>query len=490
MKSAVRNLKSAIALLAICLGGCRLIGYGLKPAVQGTTGEALARFNAAGPIVPAIPPDKFPAPRPLAFPYRLVAGDVLEVRIRVGQDAAEWVAQQPDERGRGGAEARTPDRLAMYRVRSGDVLDFVMPAVLRGVGESVEGAASYACRVGESGGVWLPVIGELAVGGKTLLEVEAAVVAAYFPKYVKSRPSVVARVSERGTSLLSAVAGAAGVPGVRDPFAEAFLCRVSDAGAIRLPLIGEVAVAGKAVAEIEAAVAAAYHPKYVASPPTVVAKVADYHTAVVYAIGAVGSPGRHELRSNEMELAVLLAKAGGIGVSTRASGGAAGGAKIIRIRHAGQARDAKPLEVPVRDRNIPVANVALQDGDIVEVEHYDDPLFTVTGLVMNPGVHPYPPTARYSLQQALAMSGGIDVQAGPRYAMVYRQDVDGKVAAGEFKIGGRTMIEASDVLIKPGDVICLEHSIRTRWNKFWATVLHFGAGAYATVPITMGSSTR
>jgi len=109
---------------------------------------------------------------------------------------------------------------------------------------------------------------------------------------------------------------------------------------------------------------------------------------------------------------------------------------------------------------------------------------------MNPGVHPYPPTARYSLQQALAMSGGIDVQAGPRYAMVYRQDVDGRTLAAEFKIGGRTMIEASDVLIKPGDVICLEHSIRTRWNKFWATVLHFGAGAYATVPITMGSSTR
>jgi protein involved in polysaccharide export with SLBB domain len=220
----------------------------------------------------------------------------------------------------------------------------------------------------------------------------------------------------------------------------------------------------------------------------VVAKVADYHAAVVYATGAVGSPGRYELRSNEMELAVLLAKAGGIGVSTNASGGAAGGAKIIRIRHAGQAHDAKPLEVPVRDRNIPVANVALQDSDIVEVEHYDDPLFTVTGLVMSPGVHPYPPTARYSLQQVLAMSGGIDIQAGPRYAMVYRQGGDGKMIAAEFRIGGRTMIEASDVLIKPGDIICLEHSIRTRWNKFWATVLHFGAGAYAAVPITTTNS--
>jgi len=50
-------------------------------------------------------------------------------------------------------------RLDMYRVRPGDVLDFAMPAVLRSIGEELATTSSYACRVGETGNVWLPVIG-------------------------------------------------------------------------------------------------------------------------------------------------------------------------------------------------------------------------------------------------------------------------------------------------------------------------------------------
>lgn len=478
-----RALAGALLLLPAGVLGCA------RPRVA--AGAHLARFNAAGPIVPAINLGELPEAKTVATPYRVVAGDVLEFRLKAAQDTPE-VAVQPPSRPDGGRdreESPPPTkRVDLYRVRPGDVLDLAMPSVLRGIGENGGGAASYACRVSEGGNIWLPVVGEMSVAGKTLLEIETAVIAAYFPKYVKNRPSVIARVSERGASVLSVVSAAAGPASARDPFADSVLCRVTDEGTVRLPVIGSVPVAGKSVAEIEAAVAAAYWPKHLSSPPTVFVRVADYRTATVYATGAIGSPGRYELRSNELELAVLLAKAGGIGVGRTASGGGAGGAKVIRIRHAGQPRDAKPLEVPVRDRNIPIANVVLQDGDTVEVEHFDDPLFTVTGLVLSPGVHPYPPSARYTLQQALAMSGGIDTQAGPRYATIYRQDGDGKTIAAEFRIGGRTMVDASEVIIKPGDVICLEHSFRTRWNKFWATVLHFGAGAYATVPITPTSS--
>ncbi|HPD13655.1 MAG TPA: polysaccharide biosynthesis/export family protein [Planctomycetota bacterium] len=476
-------LAMALLLLSAGLAGCA------RPLVA--TGEQLARFNAAGPTVPAISPGELPEAKPLASPYRVVAGDVLEFRLKITQDAPESAAQPPprqeSDAGRNDSQAaaRRPD---LYRVCPGDVLDLAMPSVLRGIGEAGDRAASYACRVSQEGSIWLPVVGEMPVAGKTLLEIETAVTAAYFPKYVKNRPAVIARVSERGTSVLSVVSTAAGPAAARDPFADSILCRVTDEGMVRLPLAGSVPVAGKSVAEIEAAVAAAYYPKHLSSPPSVLARVADYRVATVYAIGAIGSPGRYELRSNELELAVLLAKAGGIGVGRTASGVGAGGAKVIRIRHAGQPREAKPLEVPVRDRNIPIANVALQDGDTVEVEHFDDPLFTVTGLVMSPGVHPYPPGAKYTLQQVLAMSGGIDTQAGPRYATIYRQDGNGKTIAAEFRIGGRTMVDASEVIVKPGDVICLEHSFRTRWNKFWATVLHFGAGAYATVPITTTSS--
>lgn len=477
-------LAGLLPFLPLCLGGCEL--------PRATTGEQLARFNTAGPAVPTISLGELPVAKPFAWPYRVVARDVLEVKIEARQDGAEWVAQlRPEQKDAVSHDGPAPPekRLDMYRVRSGDVIDLAMPTVMHGLGEDGGRIPSYACRVSAAGSIWLPAVGELPVAGKTLPETEAAVVAAYFPKFVKNRPSVIARVTERGTSLLSAVVGGAAPGGRESPAGTTLLCRVTDAGVVRLPVVGDVPVAGKGVSEIEETVAAAYHPKHVGSPPTVMVKVAEYCTATVYAAGAVGSPGRYELRSNEMELAVLLAKAGGIGGSARTSGAGAGGAKIIRIRRAGQAHDAKPLEVPVRDRNIPLVNVALQDGDSVEVEHYEDPLFTVTGLVMSPGVHSYPPTARYTLQQALAMSGGTDLQAGPRHATIYRQDRDGRPVVAQFPIGGMTMIEALDVVIKPGDVICLEPNFRTRWNKFWARVLHFGAGAYATVPL-VPSTTR
>ncbi|MHC4355256.1 MAG: polysaccharide biosynthesis/export family protein, partial [Planctomycetota bacterium] len=57
---------------------------------------------------------------------------------------------------------------------------------------------------------------------------------------------------------------------------EPYLARVSPAGAIVLPIVGELNVAGKTLAEIEASVIDAYHPKYVVNPPMVVCEVKQY----------------------------------------------------------------------------------------------------------------------------------------------------------------------------------------------------------------------
>ncbi len=478
-----RVLVRLLFLFPACLTGCG------RPHVA--TGDELARFNAAGPSPDAVHPDQLPKGIELGGPYRVVPGDVLELRLKAGAEPPQSAEPTGSVQGKSsapGGPIPAKVRPSQYRVAAGDVIEFQMPAVLRGIGEEVgEKVTSYACRVTETGSIWLPVVGEIAVAGKPIVDIEAAVVAAYFPKLVKNRPSVIARVTERETALTQVV-GATGPSGGRDPLAEAFLCRVTDAGAIRLPVVGQIPVAGKALAEIEDAVAAAYCPRYVTSLPTVTARVAEYRMATVLVVGGVAAPGRYELRSDEMSLAGLLMKAGGIGLSRTMTGSATSGARRIRIRHAGQPHDAKPLEVPVRDRNVPVASVALRDGDTVEVESFDDPLFTVTGLVMSPGVHPYSPSATYTLLQALAMCGGIDEAAGPRYATVYRQNGDGKRIVAEFGIGGKTMIGACDVIIKPGDVICLHPNFRTRWNKFWATILHFGAGVYATYPIAPGAN--
>ncbi len=165
-----------------------------------------------------------------------------------------------------------------------------------------------------------------------------------------------------------------------------YLCRVSDAGTIILPIIGEVPVGGKTVAEIESSLIDAYYPKYVVNYPMVVCGVAEYQ------------------RENER-------------------------------------------------------------------------VFTVMGLVNRPYTFPYPPDVQYNLSEALAFAGGLNMIADPRYVKIYRPDATGEIASAIFGIGSKRFADACNVPIKPGDVVYVDQTMRTRMNQFLAGVFHVGVGA-------------
>lgn len=167
---------------------------------------------------------------------------------------------------------------------------------------------------------------------------------------------------------------------------EPYLCRVSDTGTINLPIIGEVAIAGKRLAEIELLMVKAYYPKYVTTPPTVVCKVTEY------------------------------------------------------------------------------------EGEKARV-------FTVMGLVKNSGAFSYPPNVQYNLMEALAHSGGFDQVADPRYVKVYRREANGEVVSATFGVDHSSLASAYNVMIKPGDVVYVDHTLRTRANSFLSRVLRIGVGA-------------
>ncbi len=310
------------------------------------------------------------------------------------------------------------------------------------------------------------------------------------------------------------------------------MCRVSDNGTIRLAIVGEIEVAGKSLAEIESAVIAAYYPKYSVIVPPVAARIMEYNTSKVSIIGAVQKPGVYSLPSDQMSLVALLMQAEGIVDE---------GAVLIRITHsdeaaadnelaaertieqlakpngsvsqeedlinthlkrlletldngrtaeianatnsAGRARESEPLVLPVKGLNIPFADVALRDGDSVEVERLEQPLFTVIGLVNRPGNFPYPPDVQYNLMQAVGFAGGFNQAAEPRYATVYRQKPDSTIVSAIFKvIDGSKLTNASNVLIKPGDIVAVEHTSRTRTKLFLDRVFRINMGVY--VPLT------
>ncbi|MBC8472332.1 MAG: polysaccharide biosynthesis/export family protein [Planctomycetes bacterium] len=165
-----------------------------------------------------------------------------------------------------------------------------------------------------------------------------------------------------------------------------YLCRVSEAGNITLPIIGEIPAAGKTVAEVESSIINAYFPKYAVGRPMVVCQIAKYQ------------------RESER-------------------------------------------------------------------------VFTVMGLVNRPSIFPYPPDIQYNLTEALASAGGVNMVADPRYVKIYRQDVNGDIVSATFGIDSKSFADAYTVVIKPGDVVCVDHTLRTRVNDFFASIVRIHVGA-------------
>jgi len=261
------------------------------------------------------------------------------------------------------------------------------------------------------------------------------------------------------------------------------LGRVDESGKITLPIVGQIQVEGKNLSQIESAIVATYHPKYVKDRPSVVVDVSKYHTEAVSIVGAVEAPGVYPLRSDEMSLVSLLMKAGGIGDD---------GARAIWIKKAQETKEKEPLVLPVKGMNIPFADIALTRGDIVEVEWLNPETFTVIGLVNRPGPFTYPPGVEYNLLQAIASAGGMDKVADPQYVKVYRQKEDGQIIDATFKLNDRRITSAAGIKIKPGDVVSVEQTSRTKARLLFAEIFRvtFGVNAFYNYRYWQGEDVR
>ena len=174
-----------------------------------------------------------------------------------------------------------------------------------------------------------------------------------------------------------------------------------------------------------------------------------------------------------MSLVSLLMEAGGI-VDT--------GAAYIQIRKAdGSQTEPKDVILPVEGLNIPFADIALEEKDIVEVHRIQEQVFTVIGLVNKQGTFPYPSQLHYNLPEALAIAGGVNVTADPRYIRIYRPEQNGKVVDAVFDIQpGKAFSKLMNVEIKSGDVIAVEQTPRTKSNLVMADILQLRASVGIT----------
>lgn len=244
--------------------------------------------------------------------------------------------------------------------------------------------------------------------------------------------------------------------------------RVKDSGTVLLPMVGDQLAAGRTTSEIEADLASAYHdPARLEERPNVVVTVSEYRTLSVAVIGAVNQPGLHELRSDRMTVLGALMQAGGIKKER--------GAKEIRVLAQDEQGQTVTRSVGVEMAEIPLADMALRGGETIVVEPASERAFSVLGLVKRSGVFPYPAPRRYNLMQALATAGGVDENAAPRYASIYRVRSDGRVIGATFKIDGTSLQDGPSVWIKDGDVIAVDHTQGSWLRAFFSQVFGFRA---------------
>ena len=214
------------------------------------------------------------------------------------------------------------------------------------------------------------------------------------------------------------------------------------------------------------------------------ARVVDYSTSRVAIAGAVVRPGIYPLRSDQMSVTGVIMEAGGIVPE---------GAAMIRIfrRDAGAGKTSgapqKPnqaapaaMALPVQGLNVPFMDVELHDGDRVVVDRLSQPVVTVVGLVNRPGNFPYTPGIQYNLAHVLGFAGGLNPVAEPRYATIHRLKPDGTAVSVTLDIvEDSKLTEASLTALKPGDIVDVQQTPRTRTALFLDRVFQqISIGAY------------
>jgi len=117
--------------------------------------------------------------------------------------------------------------------------------------------------------------------------------------------------------------------------------------------------------------------------------------------------------------------------------------------------------------------------EVFRYKNENERIFAVMGLVKKPNSFVYPSDVQYSLLEALAFAGGLNMIADPRYLQVYRQSPTGEVVSATFGIDNKSLSNASRVIIRPGDIIYVDHTLRTRTNQFLSDVFQLRVGINA-----------
>jgi len=210
-------------------------------------------------------------------------------------------------------------------------------------------------------------------------------------------------------------------------------------GAIALPLVGDVAVAGATLPEIKQRLTTAFA-RYLVSPQ-VDAQVREYNSRFVAMVGEVAQPGRRALGACTRVIDVLL-QAGGFRDGASADVVVShGDARAETLR----ARVERGVFTPEARR---VLESVLRGGEIVTV--LPRPFVTVQGEVAHP--NRYPIEGRLTVTGAVNLAGGL-TRSGSTKAKIVRSEPGGERRVLEADLKAIRDGKAEDVVLQADDIV-------------------------------------
>jgi polysaccharide export outer membrane protein len=251
-----------------------------------------------------------------------------------------------------------------------------------------------------------------------------------------------------------------------DRYAETMIpVRVGEDGKVVLPVVGPIQAAGLELGEFEREVIAAHVPAVVRDL-TAYVEVAGPEATTVLVLGAALTPGLVRLPQNQRDILYALSSAGSFGPTSS-----------LRVR----LRPIRPERPEVvydfldqNDVRRALQAPPLESGDTLVVEAEGNPAVYVAGLVNNPGAVLVPTRSTISLMGAIAASGGLVDFLEPDDATLWRTLDNGQRVQVKLDLAAIQSGCEPDPDLRPGDVVFVPPSLKTRIRQWAMENLRFG----------------
>jgi polysaccharide export outer membrane protein len=227
--------------------------------------------------------------------------------------------------------------------------------------------------------------------------------------------------------------------------------RVTEDGAITLPLVGRVVVEGLTIEEVEKKLAGLLEEKWL-KKARVTVFIKEYQSNRVSVIGAVGKPGMYEL-IGKASLLQMIALAGGL--TEQAS-------RELYVWR--EEKNAKPTSLAINLEDLIInnnqeLNIPIFPNDVINIPIDALIHIYVFGAVKNPGALEVKLSKKITLLQAIAQAGGPAEGASNSIVITRKDKKTGKEI--KIKVNLKDIIKGKkpDVELNEGDVVYVPESI-------------------------------